>query len=102
MLGFDSFQLADDGVGAYAVGDGGAYVFPGDDAVFVENEGGGGGAVGLDEGVDHVGFGDGAVGVVEDGEGDADPAGDVGGAAEVVDANGEDFGVEGCDVVVAV
>lgn len=95
-------EFADDGVGAYAVGDGVADVFPGDDAVFVEDEGGGGGAVGLDEGVDHVGLGDGAVGVVEDGEGDADPGGDVGGAAEVVDAYGEDFGVEGCDVVVAI
>ena len=102
VLTLDGLEFADDGVGAYAVGDAGAYVFPGDDAVFVEDEGGGGGAVGLDEGVDHVGLGDGAVGVVEDGEGDADPAGDVGGAAEVVDAYGEDFGVEGCDVVVAV
>ena len=52
--------------------------------------------------MDHVGLGDGAVGVVEDGEGDADSVGDVGGAAEVVDAYGEDFSVEGCDVVVVV
>ena len=98
----DGLEFAGDAVGACAVGDGGAYVFPGDDAVFVEDEGGGGGAVGFEEAVDHVGLGDGAVGVVEDGEGDAYPVGDVGGAAEVVDAYGEDFGVEGCDVVVVV
>ena len=52
--------------------------------------------------MDHVGLGDGAVGIVEDWEGDADSVGDVGGAAEVVDAYGEDFSIEGCDVVVAV
>ena len=52
--------------------------------------------------MDHVGLGDGAVGVVEDGEGDADSVGDVGGTAEVVDAYGEDFSVEGGDVVVVV
>lgn len=98
----EGLELLGDGVGAYAVGDGAAYVFVGDDAVSVEDEGGGGGAVGFEEAVDHVGFGNGAVGVVEDGEGDADPVGDVGGAAEVVDAYGEDLGVEGFDVIVVV
>ena len=70
-LAFDGLELLEDAVWAYAVGDGAAYVLPGDDAVLVEDEGGGSGAAGFDEAVDHIGLGDGAVGVVEDGEEDA-------------------------------
>ena len=41
-------------------------------------------------------------GVVENWEGDADPVGDVGGTAEVIDAYGEDLSVQSCDVIVVV